>query len=118
MPVSRFLAWFVVVNATDHDVCRDHRATAARPHNGYDCLDAHHPRLSGVATCDGGTQLGQRLMLGFALSLLCLRLVSVVLGGGYGIFSLIMSFYVPSVGADAFVLLSTATAIFFLCRSG
>jgi hypothetical protein len=41
-------------------------------------------------------------MLGFALSLLCLRLVSVVLGGGYGIFCLIMSFYVPSVGADAF----------------
>jgi hypothetical protein len=74
-------------------------------------------RLSGVATCDGGTQPGQRLMLGFALSLLCLRLVSVVLGG-YGIFCLIMSFYVPSVGADAFVLLSTATAIFFLCRSG
>jgi len=56
-------------------------------------------------------------MLGFALSLLCLRLVSVVLGG-YGIFCLIMSSYVPSVGADAFLLLSTATAIFFLCRSG
>jgi hypothetical protein len=55
-------------------------------------------------------------MLGFALSLLCLRLLSVVLGG-YGIFCLIMSFYVPSVGADAFVLRSTATAIFFLCRS-
>jgi hypothetical protein len=54
-------------------------------------------------------------MLGFALSLLCLRLVSVVLGG---LFCLIMSFYVPSVGADAFVLLGTATAIFFLCRSG
>ena len=56
-------------------------------------------------------------MLGFALSLLCLRLVSVVLGG-YGIFCLIMSFYVPSVEADAFVLLSTGTAICFLCRSG
>jgi hypothetical protein len=50
-------------------------------------------------------------MLGFALSLLSLRLVSVVLDG-YGIFCLIMSFYVPSVGAGAFVLLSTATANF------
>jgi hypothetical protein len=54
-------------------------------------------------------------MLGFALS--CLRLLSVALGG-YGIFCLIMSFYVPSVAAHAFVLLSTAAAIFFLCRSG
>ena len=56
-------------------------------------------------------------MLGFMLSQLALRLLSAVLGG-YGIFCLIMSFYVPSVGADAFVLLSTATAIFLLCRSG
>jgi hypothetical protein len=56
-------------------------------------------------------------MAGFALSLLCLRLLTVVLGG-YGIFCLIISFYVPSVGAEAFVLLSTATAIFFLSRSG
>jgi hypothetical protein len=51
-------------------------------------------------------------MVGFALSLLCLRLLSVVLGG-YGIFCLIMILSVPSVGAEAFVLLSTATAIFF-----
>jgi hypothetical protein len=51
-------------------------------------------------------------MVGFALSLLCLRLLSVVLGG-YGIFCVIMSLSVPSVGAEAFVLLSTATAIFF-----
>jgi len=56
-------------------------------------------------------------MLGLMLSQLALRLLSAVLGG-YGIFCLIMSFYVPSVGADAFVLLSTATAIFLLCRSG
>ena len=55
-------------------------------------------------------------MLGFRLSELCLQLLSVVLGG-YGIFCLIMSFCVPSVGADAFVLLSTATAIFYSCRS-
>ena len=55
-------------------------------------------------------------MLGFALSLLCLRLVSVVLGG-YGIFCLIMSFEVPEVGAQAFILLVTATAIVYLCRS-
>jgi hypothetical protein len=55
-------------------------------------------------------------MLGFRLSELCLRILSVVLGG-YGVFFLIMSFYVPIVGADAFVLLGTATAIFFSCRS-
>ena len=55
-------------------------------------------------------------MPGFALSLLCLRLLSLALGG-YGVFCLIMSFSVPSVAADAFILLSTATTIFFLCRS-
>ena len=55
-------------------------------------------------------------MLGFMLSQLALRLLSAVLGG-YGIFCLIMSFAVPEVGAQAFFLLVTATAIVFLCRS-
>ena len=61
---------------------------------------------------------GRRLlMLGFMLSQLALRLLSAVLGG-YGIFCLIMSFEVPEVGAQAFILLVTATAIVYLCRSG
>ena len=52
-------------------------------------------------------------MLGFALSLLALRLLSAILGG-YGIFCLIMSFAVPGLGAQAFLLLVTATAIVYL----
>jgi hypothetical protein len=51
-------------------------------------------------------------MLGFALSHLALWLLSAILGG-YGIFCLIMSFAVPSLGAQAFLLLGTATVIFF-----
>jgi hypothetical protein len=53
-------------------------------------------------------------MLGFMLSQLELRLLSAVLGG-YGIFCLIMSFAVPEVGAQAFILLATAAAIVYLC---
>ncbi|MGC1887911.1 MAG: hypothetical protein WA709_17750 [Stellaceae bacterium] len=56
-------------------------------------------------------------MLGLILSQLALRLLSAVLGG-YGIFCLIMSFEVPEVGAQAFLLLVTATAIVYLCRPG
>jgi hypothetical protein len=56
-------------------------------------------------------------MLGFMLSQLALRSLSAILGG-YGIFCLIMSFQVPEVGAQAFILLLTATAIVYLCRSG
>jgi hypothetical protein len=56
-------------------------------------------------------------MLGFMLSQLALRLLSAILGG-YGIFCLIMSFEVPEVGAQAFILLVTATAIVYLCRYG
>jgi hypothetical protein len=56
-------------------------------------------------------------MLGFMLSQLALRSLSAILGG-YGIFCLIMSFQVPEVGAQAFILLLTATAIDYLCRSG
>ena len=55
-------------------------------------------------------------MLGLMLSQLALRLLSATLGG-YGIFCLIMSFAVPEVGAQAFILLVTATAIVYLCRS-
>ena len=55
-------------------------------------------------------------MLGFMLSQLALRLLSAILGG-YGIFCLIMSFAVPEVGAQAFILLVTAIAIVYLCRS-
>jgi hypothetical protein len=54
-------------------------------------------------------------MLGFMLSQLALRLLSAVLGG-YGIFCLIMSFDVPQLGAQAFILLATASAIVYLCR--
>jgi hypothetical protein len=57
------------------------------------------------------------LMLSFFLSQLALRLLSAVLGG-CGMFCLIMSFGVPWLGAQAFLLLGTATAIVFLCRSG
>ena len=56
-------------------------------------------------------------MLGFMLSQLALRLLSGTLGG-YGIFCLIMSFHVPQLGAQAFILLVTATAIVYLCRPG
>jgi hypothetical protein len=52
-------------------------------------------------------------MLGFLLSLLALRLLSAILGGS-GIFCLIMSFDAPALGAQAFLLLGTATAICFL----
>lgn len=51
-------------------------------------------------------------MLGFALSHLALRLLSAVLGG-YGIFCLIMSFAVPTLGAQAFLLLGTACVIVY-----
>jgi hypothetical protein len=51
-------------------------------------------------------------MLGFALSQLILWLLSAILGG-YGIFCLIMSFAVPELGAQAFLLLVTATAIVY-----
>ena len=56
-------------------------------------------------------------MLGAMLSQLALRLLSVVLGG-YGVFCLIMSFSVPEVGAQAFLLLATATAIVYFCPTG
>jgi hypothetical protein len=56
-------------------------------------------------------------MLAFVLSQLALRLLSAILGGS-GIFCLIMSFAVPQLGAQAFILLVSATAIFFLCRPG
>lgn len=52
-------------------------------------------------------------MLGFVLSLLILRLISIILGG-CGMFCLVMSFVVPALGAHAFVLLSSATAIVVL----
>ena len=55
-------------------------------------------------------------MLATMLSQLALRLLSAILGG-YGIFCLIMSFDVPQIGAQAFVLLATATAFVYLCRS-
>jgi len=51
-------------------------------------------------------------MLGFRLSQLSLRALSALLGG-YGIFCLIMSFAVPRLGAQAFLLLVTATAIVY-----
>ena len=56
-------------------------------------------------------------MPGFMLSQLALWLISAILGG-YGIFCLIMSFEVPEVGAQAFILLATATALVHLCRNG
>jgi hypothetical protein len=51
-------------------------------------------------------------MLGFVLSKLALRLLSAILGG-YGIFCLIISFEVPKLGAQAFLLLGTAAAIVY-----
>ena len=56
-------------------------------------------------------------MLGFALSQLTLWLLPAILGG-YGIFCVIMSFDIPEFGADAIVLLVTATAILYFCRPG
>jgi hypothetical protein len=55
-------------------------------------------------------------MLGFLLSQLALRLLSAILGG-YGMFCLIMSFAVPWLGAQAFLLLSTATTIVYFSGS-
>jgi hypothetical protein len=54
-------------------------------------------------------------MLGLMLSRLALRLLSAILGG-YGMFCLIMSFEVPQLGAQAFILLVLAAAIVYLCR--
>ena len=54
-------------------------------------------------------------MLGLTLSRLALRLLSAILGG-YGMFCLIMSFEVPQLGAQAFILLVAAAAIVYLCR--
>ena len=48
---------------------------------------------------------------------LCSRVLSAALGG-YGIFCLIMSFWVPWLGVQAFLLLGMATAIFYACPSG
>jgi hypothetical protein len=55
-------------------------------------------------------------MLGFALSQLALRLLSAILGG-YGMFCLIMSFAVPGLGAQAFLLLGAATTIVYFSGS-
>ncbi len=55
-------------------------------------------------------------MLGFVLSQVALRLLSAVLGG-YGIFCLIMSFDIPRLGAQAFLLLGTAAAIVYFCNT-
>ena len=56
-------------------------------------------------------------MLGFALSQLALWLLSTILGG-YGIFCVIMSFYVPEFGAEAILLLLAATAILYFGPTG
>jgi hypothetical protein len=56
-------------------------------------------------------------MMGFMLSQLALRLLSAILGGS-GIFCLIVSFDVPEVGAQAFILLATATAIIYRAVPG
>jgi hypothetical protein len=56
-------------------------------------------------------------MRGFGLSQLALWLLSVILGG-YGIFCLIMSFWEPQLGTQAFLLLGTATAIVCFCSPG
>jgi hypothetical protein len=53
-------------------------------------------------------------MLGLALSQLALWLLSAILGG-YGIFDLVMSFEVPELGAQAILLLVTATVILYFC---
>jgi hypothetical protein len=55
-------------------------------------------------------------MLGLVLSQLALCLLSAVLGG-YGIFCLIMSFWVPRLVAQAFILLGTASVIIHFYRS-
>ena len=55
-------------------------------------------------------------MLGFVLSQLMLQLLSAILGG-FGIFCLIMSFDIPWLGAQAFLLLATATTIVYFCGS-
>jgi hypothetical protein len=56
-------------------------------------------------------------MSGFSLSQLALRLLSAILGG-YGIFCLAMSFAVPELGAQAFLLLVTATVIVYFTEPG
>jgi hypothetical protein len=56
-------------------------------------------------------------MPGFVLSQIALRLLSAILGG-YGIFCLVMSFAVPGLGAQAVLLLATATAIVYFTKPG
>jgi hypothetical protein len=53
-------------------------------------------------------------MPGFLLSQLMFRLLSAILGG-YGMFCLIMSFALPELGAEAFLLLGTATVMVYCC---
>jgi hypothetical protein len=66
---------------------------------------------------DGRVRTTVAVMPGFVLSQLLLRLISVVLGG-YGIFCLLMSFALPWLGAQAFVLLGAAAIILYFSESG
>jgi hypothetical protein len=56
-------------------------------------------------------------MFALALSQLFLNLLSMILGA-CGIFCLVMSFAVPGLGADALLMLSTASAIVYFCSPG
>jgi hypothetical protein len=53
-------------------------------------------------------------MFGILLSRLALRITSSVLGG-FGMFSLYMSFVVPDLAAQAIVLIAAAGAIVYFC---
>src|SRR5262249_33258020 len=111
--------------ARHNSVRRDDRTVAARPCHGHRGRAAARVRLyedaSGAAgQCAGPVAPRRRqrpLMLAFLLSQIALRLLSALLGG-YGIFCLIMSFAIPVEGAKAFLLLSAASAIVYLCGSG
>src|SRR5437588_12207380 len=87
----------------DHRVWRDHCTATVVSGIGCRGRRARRPQLYGdarrsVGRPGHGRQIRlperRRLMLGFMLSQLALRLLSAILGG-YGIFCLIMSFHVP-----------------------
>jgi hypothetical protein len=56
------------------------------------------------------------IVLELILSQLALRLTSVTLGG-FGMFCLMMSFSVPRLGAQAFLLIATASAIHYFTKA-
>jgi hypothetical protein len=120
----RFLVWFVVVDAliTTFSVTTGPLLLSLAVDSVVvlliirSCSELRAAMLVAKRPVRALVQLRWVSMLGLVLSQLALRVLSTVLGG-YGIFCLIMSFTVPRLGAQAFILLGTASVIVHFCRS-